>query len=116
MRAAARIALLIVSALMCVGALALQGIEKPARLTLTGTTWDELTLPSGTEYIVVRPITNDAQWVRGCTDGGALGTHYRTLAADTDYTIHVGKTIDDNTCLNGTAAAVVEVTPMKRGR
>lgn len=101
---------------LLLAAKALQPLEKPTRVTLTGTTWDELTVPNGAEYLVIRPIASAAQFTRGCTDGGALGTHYRTLAADTDYTIHIGKATDANLCLNGTASAVVEVTAMQRGR
>ena len=94
----------------------LQGIEKPARVTLSGTTWNELTLPGGSDYVVFRAETTEAYFMRGCTDGAALGSHYRTLTADTDYTISIGSIRDDNVCIAGTASAVVQVTPMQRGK
>jgi hypothetical protein len=97
-------------------AFTLQGLEKPARLTMAAT-WGTITLPAGTEYIVVRPITDTAQWGVGCTDGAAVSTHYTTLTADVPVVFAVTSIRNRNltVCLAGTASAIVEVTPMGKG-
>ena len=97
-------------------AFTLQGIEKPARVTVA-TTWGTLTLPSGTEYVCFRPITTAAQWGVGCVDGAALGSHYLSLPADSTTCVAVHNVIRRNltACLAGTGSAVVEVLPMQRG-
>lgn len=98
-------------------AFTLQGIDKPARVTVA-TTVGTLTLPSGTEYIRIRPITVTGYLEFGCTDGAALGSHYETITADTvevravHNNIRQGETI----CLAGSGSGTVEVTPLQRGR
>lgn len=97
-------------------AFSLQGNEKPARLTMAAT-WGTITIPAGTDYLVIRPITDSAKLGVGCTDGAAVGTHYLTLAADSTVTwsYSEAKVRNLTVCLAGTASSIVEVVPMKRG-
>lgn len=94
-------------------AFTLQGLNQPARITVA-TTQGTLTLPTGTEYLRIRPITITAYLEIGATDGAALGTHYETLTADTVEVraVHMYGTV----ALAGSGAGVVEVTPLGRGR
>ena len=98
-------------------ALALQGLDNPARVTVAATV-GTLTLPSGTEYIRIRPITITGYIEIGCTDGAALGTHFETIAADTTEirAVHNNIRQGDTICLAGSAGGTVEVTPLQRGR
>ncbi len=99
-------------------AFTLQGIEKPARVTVAAT-WGTLTLPAGTEYVCLKPITSPAQLGVGCTDGAALGSHYITVAADPQvpacFAVHNAIRRNLTVCLAGTGSAVVEVLPTQRG-
>lgn len=90
----------------------LQGINRPARITLSGTTVNLLTLPDGTEYITVRPIATDAFLTVGVADADSKGDHYKTLPYEIDTTIAIK---GGGYGLSGTASAVVEVTPHTRG-
>lgn len=121
MRQAIRRTLLIVGAVLlpaaAEGALALQGIDKPARVTVA-TTVGTLTIPSSTEYLRIRPISVTGYLEFGCTDGAALGSHYETIAADTTEirAVHNNLRQGDTICLAGSAGGTVEVTPLQRGR
>jgi len=113
-----RIALVLAAAALlfptqALSALALQGLNKPARVTVA-TTQGTLTLPSGTEYIRIRPITITAYLEIGCTDGAALGSHYETITADTVEVraVHMYGTV----CIAGSGAGTVEITPLSRGK
>ena len=109
------LALLLLLATPSQAAITLQGLNKPARVTVATTT-ATVTLPSGTEYVRIRPIGITAYLVIGCTDGAALGVQYETLTADVvEYrAVHFYGTTD--LCLAGSGAGTVEVTPLGRGR
>jgi hypothetical protein len=96
-------------------ALTLQGVGKPARVTVA-TTWGTVTLPSGTEYIVLRPETITGYFGVGCADGAALGSHYLTITADTTVTIAVDRYGTSDVCLAGSGAGTIQVYPTGRGR
>jgi hypothetical protein len=96
-------------------AITLQGFGKPARVTVATTT-ATVTLPAGTEYVVLRPITITGYLAIGCTDGAALGTHYFTITADTVFTYAVDSYGRTDLCLAGSGAGTIEVIPMGRGR
>lgn len=50
---------------------------------------EEMTLPVGTQYLIVRPLTNDGYFSRTShTDGAAISaTARKTLSADTTYAL-----------------------------
>jgi hypothetical protein len=107
---------LLASPTMATAALALQGLGLPTRSTLSGTTWNTITIPSGTEYLRLKPIATPISVGIGsqCTDGGAVGSHHGTFAADSvEYVaVHSYGAV----CIAGTASATVEIWAMTRGR
>lgn len=108
-------AVLVMLATPSEAALTLQGLNKPARVSVATTT-ATVTLPAGTEYLVIRPITITGYLAIDCSDGAALGTHYLTLTADVVTTIaanHWGR--NGAVCLAGSGSGTVEVVPMGRG-
>lgn len=116
-----RTAMIIAAALLlpaiAEAAFSLQGIDKPARITVA-TTQGTLTIPSGTEYLRIRPISVDAYLEFGCTDGAAVGSHFETIGSNTTETraIHNNLRAGQTICLAGSAGGTVEVTPLQRGR
>ena len=91
------------------------GINIPNRATMA-TTLQEFTIPSGADYVKIRPIAAACQvrWVGG-TDGGAVGTSYETFAADVPEwrAVHgIGPAI----WVAGTGSAICEVTFTQRGK
>lgn len=95
-------------------AITLQGLGKPARVTVA-TTSSTVTVPAGTEYLLIRPITITGYIQLDCADGAALGTHYMTLSADTTVSLAVHHYGRSAICLAGSGAGTVEVWPMGRG-
>jgi hypothetical protein len=94
----------------------LQGLNKPARLTLSGTTVNLITIPDGTDYLAVHPIDTDAYLTIGVADAASKGSHYITLVAGVINPITVGHLGAGLLGISGTASAVVEVWPMSAGR
>ena len=92
-------------------------LNVPDRITLADTNNDCLTLPRGTEYLRIRPISSEAYIEINGTDGGAKGTDFETYTADTDNyrAVHMYSR-EGSVCLSGSAAAVVEITPLSSGK
>lgn len=94
-------------------ALTLQGLGKPARVSVTTST-DTVTLPAGTEYILVRPETITGYIDVDCTPG-ALDSHYATLTADVTVSLAVNSYGRTALCLAGSGSGTIQVWPMGRG-
>lgn len=92
-------------------------LNVPKRITLADTNNTCLTLPKGTDYLRIRPIASVVYMEISGTDGGAKGTAYETYSADADSyrAVHMyGRT--GEVCISGSAAAVVEITPLTYGK
>lgn len=110
-------ALLVLVPLEAVSAVTLGSLNVPDRVTLASANWHALTFPSGTDYLLIQPITTSATWTVGCTDGAAVSDDYHTLQADTTYSIAVHQYGRSGSfCIAGTSSAVVEIVPMVRGK
>ena len=88
----------------------------PERVTVA-TTWNTVTFPEGTQYLLIRSEGQEGYWTTGCTDAAALGSDYATLSANTDYTLAVHEIKHDGgLCVAGVAAGTMQLTPLRRGK
>lgn len=91
-------------------------LNVPDRVTVA-TTWSTVTLPSGTEYVRIRPIAITGYVTASCTDGAALGSDYATYTADAPEVLAVHQYGRDGAlCLAGSGAGTIEIWPLVRGR
>ena len=101
---------------LLMGAITVGDLHVPDRLTVA-TTWNTLTLPARTDYLLIRPITITGYYAVGCTDAAALGSvDYLTLTADTPIVIAVNSVSRHGAvCLAGSGAGTIEVIPLSKG-
>lgn len=97
-------------------ALTISAMNTPDRVSVA-TTWNTVTYPAGTDYLMIFPETVTGYWMVGCTDGAALGSEYGTLPADSITVIAVHQ-IDRNGkfCIAASGSGTAQITPMPRGK